>query len=312
MKHFISFSAVIVSVLLLCSCNNETSSVSTDITHNWTSASETSTTASVPSAAQSTNIQTSLEIPTEPTSVKIDETLLIDESGIKITAKRLDFSKSSGPALFVLIENNSGGDITVQCRNSSVNGYMIDTIMSENVSNGKKANASITFKKGDLDTCNISTIADIEFNFTAFSSDTDERYLENTKINLKTSAASSYEYKFDDSGDLIYDENNIRIIAKGIASKNLRTCIVVYIENNTDTDWTVQVRDTSVNGFMINPVFSPVVSGGKRLIGFISFHDSELAENDIDEINEVETSFIFFENGNNSLRFNTDILKIKI
>lgn len=177
MRHFVSYSAVIISVLLLCSCSNETSSVATDITQNWTSASATSTTTSGTFEAQSTNIQTSLEIPTEPTSVKIDETLLIDESGIKITAKRLDFSKSSGPALIVLIENNSGSDITVQCRKSSVNGYMIETIMSENVSNGKKANASITFKRGDLETCNISTIADMEFNFTAFSSDTDERYL---------------------------------------------------------------------------------------------------------------------------------------
>lgn len=308
MKRFISFLAVIISSAILCACNTETTlPIVTENAQN-----ETNTAMTTTSTVQNADTQTTLEAPTDPTSVTIEETLLIDESGIKITAKRLDFSKSLGPALIVLIENNSGSDITVQCRNSSVNGYMIDTIMSEKVSNGKKSNSSITFIKKALEICNISTIADMEFSFIAYGSDIHERYLENTKVILKTSAADFYEYKFDDSGNLIYDENNFRIIAKGIANKNLQTCIVVYIENNTDTDWTVQARDTSVNGFMIKPIFSSVVSGGKRLMGFISFDDSELAENDIEEISEVETSFLFFELGKNSSELRTDILKIKI
>ena len=310
MKHFISCSAVVIGVLLLCSCNTETPSVVTDIIQNWTDTAATAITTT--STAQSANVQPILETQTESTSVKIEETLLIDESGIKITAKSLDFSRGSGPALNVLIENNSGSDLTVQCRNSSVNGYMVDTLMSENVSNGKKSNTSIIFQEGSLETCNISTIADMEFSFIAFGPSITERYLENTKVRLKTSAAATYEYKFDDSGDLIYDENNIRIVAKGISIKNHDTSVVVYIENNTDTDWTVQVRNASVNGFMIDQIFSPVVTSGKHLIGFIRFSNSELAENNIEEIDEVETSFVFFENGNNSSRFNTDVLKIII
>ena len=237
---------------------------------------------------------------------------MIDESGIKITAKSLTFSNFSGPTLNVLIENNSGIDVTVQCRNASVNGYMVDTIMSEDVLNDKKANSSIIFLKDSLKDNNISTIADLEFSFIAFSSGNKERFLENTKVKLNTSAAATYEYTFDDSGDLIYNENGIKIVAKGITSKNRDTCVIVYIENNTDIDWTVQARNTSVNGFMIDPIFSPVVTSGKHLIGFIKFSNSKLTENNIDEIVEVETSFVFFENGNNSNRFNTDVLKIKI
>lgn len=308
MKHFISCSAVVIGVLLLCSCNTETPSVVTDIIQNWTDTAATAITTT--STAQSANVQPILETQTESTSVKIEETLLIYESGIKITAKSLDFSRGSGPALNVLIENNSGSDLTVQCRNSSVNGYMVDTLMSEKVLNGKKSNTSIIFQKESLENSNISTIADMEFSFIAFGSSITERYLENTKVSLKTSAADTYEYKFDDTGDLIYEENNIKIVAKGISIKNHDTGVVVYIENNTGTDWMVQVRNTSVNGFMIDPIFSPVVTSGKHIIGFIRFSNSELAENNIEKIDEVETSFVFFENGNNSSRFNTDVLKI--
>lgn len=307
MKRFISFLTVIISSAILCACNTKSLPVVTENVHN-----ETNTAVTTTSKVQNADTQTTLKALTDPTSVTIEETLLIDESGIKITAKRLDFSKSLGPALIVLIENNSGNDLIFQCRKSSVNGYMIDTIMSENVSNGKKSNASIIFNADDLKICNISTIADIELTFTAFGFDIEESYLENTKVRLKTSDADTYEYKFDDSGNLIYDENNLKIVSKGITRKNQQTYLVVYIENNTENDFTVQVRDTSVNGFMIKPIFSPVVSGGKRLMGFISFDDSELAENDIEEISDVETSFLFFELGKNSSGLRTDILKIKV
>ena len=302
MKHFIFSLAVVIGVMSLCSCNTETNFIVTD----------TMTSTTTISKAQTANAQSTPETRLEPTSVEIEETLLIDESGIKITAKSLDFSNGSGPALNVFIENNSGTDVTVQCREASVNGYMVDTLMSEKILNGKKSNTSIIFRKESLKDNNISTIADIEFSFIAFGSSITERYLENTKVNLKTSAADTYEYKFDDSGDLIYDENKIKIVAKGIASKSHDTCAVVYIENNTDTDWTVQVRNTSVNGFMIDPIFSPVVTSGKHLIGFIKFSNTELAENDIDEIDEVEASFVFFEKGNALSGFNTDVLRITI
>ena len=71
--------------------------------------------------------------------------------------------------------------------------------------------------------------------------------MESTKVKLTTSAASTYEYKFNDSGNLIYDSNNIKIVIKAIVNNNQKTGISVYIENNTDTDWTVQVRNTSIN-----------------------------------------------------------------
>lgn len=302
MKHFIFSLAVVIGVMSLCSCNTETNSFVTD----------TMTSTATISTAQIANTQPSSKTQSEPASVEIEETLLIDESGIKITAKSLDFSNGSGPALNVLIENNSGTDVTVQCRDASVNGYMVDTIMSEKVLNGKKSNTSIIFYKENLKDNNISTIADMEFSFIAFGSELTEKFLENTKVKLQTSAAATYEYTFDNSGDLIYDENNIKIVAKGIASKSHDTCAVVYIENNTDTDWTVQVRNTSVNGFMINPIFSPVITSGKHLIGFIKFSISELAKNSIDEIDEVEASFVFFEKGNALSGFNTDVLKITI
>lgn len=227
----------------------------------------------------------------------INETILVDEEGIKITAKSLDSDAFFGAEIKLLIENNSGENLTFQCRNSSVNGYMINSLMSVDVVNGKKANDTLTLSSSDLEMCGIDTIADMEFSFHVFNSDTWNTYLDTPQLEMKTSAYDTYEYFFDDSGDLIYNDNGIKLIIKGLLNDDsiFGPSIVVYIENNSNDNITVQTRDISINGFMIEPIFSSDVLIGKHAVDTITFFASDLEENDIAEIQDVELSFHIFD-----------------
>ena len=98
-----------------------------------------------------TDVSTTEQV-VEKLEVAIEETVLVDESGIKITAKSLDLNGFLGPEVKLLIENNSGQDLTFQCRNTSVNGDMAEPMMSVDVSNGKKANDSLVVTNSDLET----------------------------------------------------------------------------------------------------------------------------------------------------------------
>ena len=71
------------------------------------------------------------------TEESIEEQVILDEQGVKITAKGLDKSGLMGPSIKLLIENECGKDVTVQARNASVNGYMIETLLSADIVNGK-------------------------------------------------------------------------------------------------------------------------------------------------------------------------------
>ena len=233
----------------------------------------------------------------EKTEVTINETVLVDESGIKITAKRLATDGFFGPEIKLLIENNSGKDLTFQCRNASVNGYMVETIMSVDVVNGKKANDSLTFMKSDFEACGIEAIADMEITFHIFDMSEWETYLDTDAIQIKTSIADTYEYTYDDSGDLAYEGNSIKIVVKGLAEDEsiFGPSIVVYIENTGDKDVTVQARDVSINGFMVDAIFSCDVVAGKRAVDAITFMGSDLEENEITAIEDIELSFHVFD-----------------
>lgn len=242
----------------------------------------------------------------------VAETVLVDEAGVKITAKSLDADSIFGPELKLLIENNSGKDLTFQCRDASVNGYMVQTMMSVDVVNGKKANDSLTFMESDFETCGIDAIADMEFAFHIFATADWETYLDTETIQIKTSIADTYEYTYDDSGDLAYSGNDIKIVVKGLEEEKsiLGPSVVVYIENNGDKDITVQTRDVSINGFMVNSIFSCDVVSGKRAVDGITFMSSDLEDNGITAIQDIELSFHVFDSDNWDTIVDTEVVKI--
>lgn len=196
----------------------------------------------------------------------------------------------------LLIENESGKDITVQTRNVSVNGYMVGASMSAAVVNGKKANDDLFIMSSSLEKDGISTIADIEFSFHVFETDNFNSLFDSDIIQLKTSAADSYEYTFDDSGDVVYNEGGVKIVVKGLSDSDsiFGPGIIVYAENKSEENVTVQVRDVSVNGFMTDPIFSADVAAGKHAIDSITFMKYKLDENGIDNVKDVELSFHIF------------------
>ena len=228
--------------------------------------------------------------------VTVDETVLLEQDGIKITATGMD-DGLFGTELKLLIENDSSTNLTFQARNASVNDYMVDTMMSEDVAAGKKSNTSLTFSTSGLKDCGIDTIANMEFSFHIFTTDGWDDFLDSDIISLDTSAAGSYTQNYDDSGEVFYDKDGIKIIGKGLSSNDsfFGPGLIVYIENNSSKNFTVQVRDTSVNGFMIDTSMSEDVIVGKKAITAVTFFSSSLEENGITDITSIETSFHVFD-----------------
>ena len=178
------------------------------------------------------------------------------------------FSNDSifGPGLKVLIENNSDKAVTVQVRNLSINDVMIEALLSSDVEANKKANDEITFMSSQLKDANISTIQKIEFSFHIFDSENWEDSFESDMILIETESDPEYIQEYDDSGFLAYDENDLKIVMKKVSSEDSfwGADVFVYIENNSDNNITVQARDVSINGFMVEPIFSSDIVAGKK------------------------------------------------
>lgn len=252
-------------------------------------------------------------ISVKPEAAAITETVILDESGIKITAKSLEYGGWLGPEVKFLIENESDSALTVQCRNASVNGYMVDTSMSADVAAGKKSNDSLTIYQSSLDDCGITEIADIEFSFHIFKSDGWDTYLDSDLIKLETSAAEKHIYTYDDSGEVLFEGNGIKIVSKGFYEDTSyfgRAGLLVYVQNDSGENITIQARDESVNGFMVDTIFSLDVVNGKHAIDLVEFSQYSLDENSISDIETCELYFHIFNADNWDELLNTDPIVI--
>ena len=128
----------------------------------------------------------------QTTEANVGESVLIDQNGIRITTVSLEYDSWSGPTLHVLVENNSDANVTVQVRESCVNGAMMDASFYCDVAAGKKANGEITFIKSDLETTGIKTIQTMEFWFSVINPETWDTLFDCDPVTVTTSAAGTF------------------------------------------------------------------------------------------------------------------------
>lgn len=244
-------------------------------------------------------------------NASITETVVFDANDIKVTAKALNYDGWMGPELVLLIENNSSQNITVQNRNASINGLMIDPMLSADVAAGKKANETMTIMSSELEQAGIKTIKDIEFILHIFDTETWDEIVDSDVIVISTDA-TDYVQTFDDSGVVAYDENGVKIVAKKLNSSDSfwGADLYLYIENNTEQDITVQARDVSIDGFMIDPVFSSEIVHGKKAFDSLTFMESDLTDNGITDIKEIELKFHIFDTASWDTIKDTDIVTV--
>lgn len=69
------------------------------------------------------------------------------------------------------------------------------------------------------------------------------------------------------------------------------TAFLLYIENTSGKNVGISVDNMSVNGYMMTPYFSTTVYDGKKAIDDITILSSELEDNGIESIDQVELKF---------------------
>lgn len=222
--------------------------------------------------------------------VTLAETVLFDQDGIRITATGLSTDSLFGPELNLLVENDSAQNIVVQPNYCMVNGYMMDGLLSADVAAGKKANDTLDFLSNALARCGIKTITDIELDLVVSDGDSWQTLYETGPVILQTSAAGLYTQTYDDSGEEIYNQNGIRVVAKSVNDDLFGMGIKFYLENNTDKAVIVNADNVSVNGYMMTDLFYSDLTPHSHAVDTLTLLGSELEDNHIDTITDAELS----------------------
>lgn len=234
--------------------------------------------------------------------------VLLDKRGLTITATDFNRNGAFGPELKLRIENASGSDVIIQLRNSSVNGYMADTVCSIEAASGENTEDSITFLSSSLHRCGIETVADMEFFFHIIDSNRNI-FLDSEPAKASTSAADTYQYRYDDSGEELHNESGVRIVSRGISRGE--GGVILFMENTRDSAVTVQIKDVSVNGVQVNTIFTQDIAAGKRSVYAVAIPTSLLAQNGIQEISRMGFGIHVVEQDGQAAVFDTEPLTVR-
>lgn len=299
-KMMIGIMCLCTTAALLSGCGSSGESKSKDIVKTEeTAGSSVSASEENTDSADESNAEESAPA-TESDSNKditIEEQVLVEQDGIKITALEYVRDNIWGDGIKVLIENESEKDVTVGCDALIVNDYMIHDLFVSEIAAGKKSNATIYLSSSELKAAGIDTVGRIEIYFHAYDADSYEGIFTTDCIEIETSAIDSMDTTVNDEGTELYNEGGVRIVGKTVDENSFwGTAILLYIENESGRNVGINVDDMSINGFMLTPYFSTTVYDGKKAVDDITIMSSELEENGITSIEEVELKFHIYDN----------------
>lgn len=254
-------------------------------TESGTNPANDSSTADTEAKSNTENDANTASVPT------IEEQVLIDTNGIKITAKEYLTDKIWGDGIKLLIENSSDTDYTVGCDALIVNDYMITDLFSSKVAAGKNANETMYLSSSGLKAAGIESVGKVEMYFHA----SDAQYnmvFKNEYAEIHTSEFDNMDTTPNDAGTELYSADGIRIVGKTVDENSFwGSAILLYIENNSGKSVGINVDDMSINGYMITPYFSTTVYDGKKALEDITIMSNQLEENGIESIDNVELKF---------------------
>lgn len=228
--------------------------------------------------------------------VTIDEQVLVNQDDIVVTAKEYVTDSIWGDGIKLLLENNSDKDVTVGCNALIVNDYMITDLFVSDIAAGKRANETLYLSSTLLKAAGIETVGKIEIYFHVYDSTTYDTIFNTACVTIQTSEYANMDTTPNDAGTELYNEGGIRIVGKTVDENSFwGTAILLYCENNSGKNVGISVDDMSINGFMMSPYFSTTVYDGKMSIDDITVLESDLEENGIESIEEVELKFHFYD-----------------
>lgn len=216
------------------------------------------------------------------------------KDGLAIAAKSLRYDTVKGPQIILSIRNDTDKELLIQNNYTVVNDFMIKPELDVKIAPGKKAETAMSLPYLALAMADIHSLFELEFSLRILDSKTYEVVGTTEAVSLELTGVTEQKDDYDESGQVAYDDNGVKVIVQGVKKDTLfdsRCVLTVYMVNDTDKTISVQNKTLTVNGYDITAAMETVILAGRRAVDKIELFDSELDEYGIADPDSINVDF---------------------
>ena len=218
---------------------------------------------------------------------------------------KTEYNEHLGLQVHVLCENNSDSTLLFTWNNTAVCGYMYEPYWAEEVAPGKKVNSTLDFDTYELEKMGITSVDEIFFTLSVIDA---ENFLDAPLVNQgfriyptgKTANQVVYPDYVHKNGETVIAENDvltfiIESVEDEVSEFYTLNC---YVANHTGKNLMISWDSVSVNGFMVDPFWATSVAAGMQAFSQINFLRSDLEEQGIEDVSEIEFTILAYDDDN--------------
>lgn len=309
MKRMICLAMCALMAVSVCACGNKNADTPTQLETAAASQSEdgTAPTQSGGSLSLKSFVAGFDKTPT------VQEKLIYEDKDISVKVTGVDYSAISGPGLQLSVENHYKKDIVIQAPYAVVNGFMVSPEISIEVPAEKSGKGTLTLPYFNLAISGITSLQLIEFKMRIVDAKS-YNPISKTDLITVTTSAEPKETKYDESGQTAYDEDDIKIILKGVSTERAYSDgaeLMVYLYNGTDRNIAVRTNKVIVNGCDMTSAMNRTILPDKRAVDVVTFYKPDMEEHDITDIDNVKVSFEIKDADNWETIGSTDLISVE-
>ena len=290
MKKFLSVLLCAAMLLSFTACGSSKEPIATDATAAPTEPAPTAAPTDAPT-----------EAPTEaPVQTAVPDIIqLVDNDDVAVHITNIENNEHLGMQLRIQCENKTDRALMFSWDMVSVCGFMYDPMWAEEVAPGKISNSTIDLDTYALEQMGVISVDEISFTLRIFDS---ENWMEAPLVQEKctiyptglTAETVRFPARPESAGQVVVaeDENARFVIEWADAEDASEYTVYVYMENKTDRNLMYAWDLVSVNDKMVDPFWATVVAAGKKACSEITFYRSDLADNGIDEVENIEFTLL--------------------
>lgn len=258
---------------------------------------------SEPSAEHEEQLQSSEEAQMQK-EIVFEEMTAVDNEACSVVLTGLEPDNLWGYTVNALLENKTSDKTYMfSLESASIDGVQCSDLFASEVAAGKKSNEDISLSDSELKENGVTDFSDIELSFRVYDSDdwsADAVARETIHIYpYGEENAVVFEREAQPEDVVLVDNEDITMILTGYEEDEIWGYTAnLFLVNKTDKNIMFSVDDTSINGYMVATYFASTVYAGKCEFTSISWYDSELEENGITDVEEIEMNVRVYDEDN--------------